>query len=59
MNNTVRNRKSESIGQDQCKQAFDYDDDVTVEAIDWLRKKAEPILKDGKWKVISGNAAAK
>lgn len=59
MTNTLRNQKSNGNPTEPCRQAFDYDDDVTPEAIEYLRKKAEKTINDGNWKVISGNAFTK
>jgi hypothetical protein len=59
MNNTLRNQKNTSNHSEPCKQAFDYDDDVTVEAIKHIRQKAEKAIGTGKWKLVSGNVAAK
>ena len=59
MNNTLRNHKGTGSHNEPCKEAFDYDDDVTQEAIEYLRKKAEKAISTGNWKVISGDATAK
>lgn len=35
-------------------EVFDYDDDVTVAAVEQLRKEAEPTMSKGNWKVVDG-----
>ena len=57
--NSLRNHKSSPRSNEPCKEAFDYDDDVTVEAIESLREKADAILKKGNWKVVEGHGVAK
>ena len=42
-----------------CADAFAYEDDVTKEAVDEIRKRAVEVLKKGKWKLVEGHANAK
>lgn len=35
-------------------EAYDYDDDVTKEAVDRVREKARPMIESGDWEVIDG-----
>lgn len=36
------------------KEAYEYQDDVTKEAVDKMRKEVSPLVDDRKWKVIDG-----
>lgn len=57
--NSLRSHKSPTRSQEPCVEAFEYDDDVTAEAVEMLREKAKSTLKDGKWKVIEGHGVGK
>ena len=41
-------------GREYPKEAYDYHDDVTKEAVDKVRKKAAPIIEKGDWEVVEG-----
>lgn len=36
------------------KEAYEYQDDVTKEAVDRMRKEVAPLVKDRQWKVVDG-----
>lgn len=36
------------------EEAYEYQDDVTKEAVDKMRDEVEPLVKDRQWKVIDG-----
>lgn len=36
------------------KEAYEYQDDVTKEAVDKVREAVAPLVKDRQWKVIDG-----
>lgn len=36
------------------KEAYEYQDDVTKEAVDKMRKEVAPLIDKRKWKVIDG-----
>ena len=57
--NTPRSRKDDSEGQKPSPEAFDYDRDVTPEAVKYLQSKADAAMKTGNWKVVEGNKLAK
>ena len=57
--NTLRNQSQEYDGYEPPPEAFDYDSDVTPEAVKYLQDKANAAMKNGKWKVVVGNKFAK
>jgi hypothetical protein len=52
--NILRNLYKGADAYDPPHEAFAYDDDVTEEAVEILRRKADDAMKDGKWKVVEG-----
>jgi hypothetical protein len=55
----LRNLFATRDAYDLPPEAFDYDDDVTPEAVEILRKKAASVMNQGTWKVIEGEKLAK
>lgn len=54
----LRNHNDMS-SHEPCADAFAYEDDVTKEVVDEIRKRAVEVLKRGKWKLVEGHATAK
>lgn len=52
--NNLRNLFKGADAYEPPHEAFAYDDDVTQEAVEILRRKADDAMKDGKWKVVEG-----
>lgn len=55
----LRNRHKGADAYEPPHEAFAYDDDVTEEAVEFLRRKANDAMKDGTWKVVEGHKLAK
>jgi hypothetical protein len=54
MSSVRKSAVSTENGRAFPKEAYDFHDDVTKEAVDKVREKAEPMIKGDDWEVVDG-----